>query len=785
MDSNEPLCLISNTNNNKELIFETHADQNQKPKKDEIKDEIFFDHDSKQSLPIDSEDEKSDNDSCDRDVDPTSHRSKSPISPKKRGETGVDRVCGDELVSAETESLDVESLGAKHEVLPFDSEINSEKAAMFKVYQPWVIKTYGDFTKTKTVSLKKYDRIVRTLLGLIPNCAENSKFRFWIRSKGFRLGLPSSIAPVSDPNQLYVLGRKSGTEGRSYRKVAVVEQFFEIIYQVHVESGGKHAGQKKTYRTITQTYAFLPREAVTKFLLGCAECQKRLDLDSLGSDIFKNNKDTPVKRAQKRKHNTWDPSPSSFSIDPSCYSTNLSIPLDNRKRKYLKLPKYPSELCLADDEGNNSDGYVPTDKYEDSREFYPTCKESSTRNPTKAIEYHRDDKLFQVATKTESDGEEESKAKPSLKLCIKEETDEKTDLVLDFRYKSLKSLARQKFKDQDKDTEDSEKDEASDVERKYVCESNKLHPKLDSRDPLYKIKSEFYLRHQIDHQNVRKERDYFVNVPNLLPPAPVLSLRLGHEDGYPSEKKITDPVRACNSKKYLLPHANGSSRRKRFSSKRYTSTPEPMSHLYSRNSSQSLRYGPRNSSSSTNENESCENSYGAEILDLSPINSQNRISKFKLPQSKAPVSYIQIPVWNPDLLRYHSKGRTMESGRTARVPDADPSECPDRLSAHPTDEDSDSDHPTSTCERRTKHVGYFDQEPTSSQVDKSSILITPSPKARTQDAWYRCPPLSQPTTDDPSGHSFIPVPTPIPNPNPPPITVPTRCTPPSLLFSSY
>lgn len=208
MDSNEPLCLISNTNNNKELIFETHADQNQKPKKDEIKDEIFFDHDSKQSLPIDSEDEKSDNESCDRDVDPTSHRSKSPISPKKRGETGVDRVCGDELVSVETESLDVESLGAKHEILPFDSEINSEKAAMFKVYQPWVIKTYGDFTKTKTVSLKKYDRIVRTLLGLIPNCAENSKFRFWIRSKGFRLGLPSSIAPVSDPNQLYVLGRK-------------------------------------------------------------------------------------------------------------------------------------------------------------------------------------------------------------------------------------------------------------------------------------------------------------------------------------------------------------------------------------------------------------------------------------------------------------------------------------------------------------------------------------------------------------------------------------------------
>ncbi|KAH0817923.1 hypothetical protein GEV33_004868 [Tenebrio molitor] len=37
-----------------------------------------------------------------------------------------------------------------------------------------------------------------------------------------------------------------------YRKVAVVENFFDIIYNVHVElegRPGKHAGQKRTYRT--------------------------------------------------------------------------------------------------------------------------------------------------------------------------------------------------------------------------------------------------------------------------------------------------------------------------------------------------------------------------------------------------------------------------------------------------------------------------------------------------------------------------------------------------------
>ncbi|GBP78495.1 hypothetical protein EVAR_67249_1 [Eumeta japonica] len=134
-------------------------------------------------------------------------------------------------------------------------------------------------------------------------------------------------------------GGRSGVNGRTkpmcndvnssnqdpvYRKVAIVENFFDIIYTVHVElegRPGKHAGQKRTYRTrigghrrpwtlvapeesrvrcwplgeesdivggggqlwmeklttffITETYAFLPREAVTRFLTGCAECARR------------------------------------------------------------------------------------------------------------------------------------------------------------------------------------------------------------------------------------------------------------------------------------------------------------------------------------------------------------------------------------------------------------------------------------------------------------------------------------------------------------------------------
>jgi len=47
---------------------------------------------------------------------------------------------------------------------------------------------------------------------------------------------------------------ESDYEGARYKKVAIVEDFFDIIYNVHVEMdgrGGKHAGQKRTYRAVS------------------------------------------------------------------------------------------------------------------------------------------------------------------------------------------------------------------------------------------------------------------------------------------------------------------------------------------------------------------------------------------------------------------------------------------------------------------------------------------------------------------------------------------------------
>ncbi|KAL0277312.1 UNVERIFIED_CONTAM: hypothetical protein PYX00_004648 [Menopon gallinae] len=61
---------------------------------------------------------------------------------------------------------------------------------MYENYQPWVIKTYGDLSRTKTITLKKRARIFKILRGEEQLCAENSKFRFWVRNKGFRINPP-------------------------------------------------------------------------------------------------------------------------------------------------------------------------------------------------------------------------------------------------------------------------------------------------------------------------------------------------------------------------------------------------------------------------------------------------------------------------------------------------------------------------------------------------------------------------------------------------------------------
>ncbi|KAF2368378.1 hypothetical protein FHG87_000872 [Trinorchestia longiramus] len=86
-----------------------------------------------------------------------------------------------------------------------------------------------------------------------------------------------------------------GNDRISYKKVAIVEDFFEIIYNLHVCKDGKeqkHMGQKRTYRAVSERYAFVPREAVTKFLVLCTECPRRTSaapVTSLHPNLHNNN----------------------------------------------------------------------------------------------------------------------------------------------------------------------------------------------------------------------------------------------------------------------------------------------------------------------------------------------------------------------------------------------------------------------------------------------------------------------------------------------------------------
>ena len=72
-----------------------------------------------------------------------------------------------------------------------------------------VWQTYGDAAKTKTISRRKAERIGKILRGEDrSNGADSSKFRFWVRAKGFRLGTPqvgaagaADVRPATPPHR--------------------------------------------------------------------------------------------------------------------------------------------------------------------------------------------------------------------------------------------------------------------------------------------------------------------------------------------------------------------------------------------------------------------------------------------------------------------------------------------------------------------------------------------------------------------------------------------------------
>ena len=73
----------------------------------------------------------------------------------------------------------------------------SIRGVMLDQYRPWVMKTYGDSAKTKTITARKYARIVAHLrsndkeINETTGGTEDSKFKLWVKTKGFHLGPPA------------------------------------------------------------------------------------------------------------------------------------------------------------------------------------------------------------------------------------------------------------------------------------------------------------------------------------------------------------------------------------------------------------------------------------------------------------------------------------------------------------------------------------------------------------------------------------------------------------------
>ncbi|XP_060627804.2 nucleolar protein 4-like isoform X1 [Anolis sagrei] len=290
------------------------------------------------------------------------------------------------------------------------------ESALGRQFRDWCLRTYGDSAKTKTVTRSKYRRIAEVLQGggagggsgggggshgSSSHGGEKGKFQFWVRSKGFRLGDAAS-PPGKAPGVVYV-PVKAGTgadglsepEGLALKRVAVVEDFFDIIYSMHVESSAepgkapKHAGQKKTYRAIAETYAFLPREAVTRFLMSCTECQKRMHFNSNGVEPKENEPpsslvsgiidynmpltSTYLKQMKLRVMNSQDQDETSVSSEDFDMSDSTWMSAD----QHLNSSLSPSQA-----EGMRSPQNIHSQEDDDSSSESCSGNGSSTLNPS-------------------------------------------------------------------------------------------------------------------------------------------------------------------------------------------------------------------------------------------------------------------------------------------------------------------------------------------------------------------------------------------------------------------
>lgn len=84
------------------------------------------------------------------------------------------------------------------------SNESPQQQALFFSFQAWALHKYGESGKTITVTKNKYLRVINILRGMEMNVAENSKLRFWIKSKGLQLGKGSRDFDDADQDILLI-----------------------------------------------------------------------------------------------------------------------------------------------------------------------------------------------------------------------------------------------------------------------------------------------------------------------------------------------------------------------------------------------------------------------------------------------------------------------------------------------------------------------------------------------------------------------------------------------------
>ncbi|CAL4072636.1 unnamed protein product, partial [Meganyctiphanes norvegica] len=121
----------------------------------------------------------------------------------------------------------------------------------------------------------------------------------------------------------------------------VVEDFFDIIYNLHVCKDGKdkkHMGQKRTYRAVSERYAFVPREAVTKFLVLCTECPRRSSAAQLAMNTVPLNATKNITGSHEIKAQT---SPKKEDGD---FKMTSPLPLRASQQQTLDLAQQQQQL---------------------------------------------------------------------------------------------------------------------------------------------------------------------------------------------------------------------------------------------------------------------------------------------------------------------------------------------------------------------------------------------------------------------------------------------------------